>query len=120
MSIAPPRPPAHPARALRAAVDTSAVLPVDLDLSGLSNLAAILGLPQVNLPPDASKQEKKDAIASAVVAEAAHKQHEQAPMGTQNYQEDAEAAARTFLSDMGLRSALPPSSVAGSGISADS
>ena len=77
--------------------DPAAVLPAGLDLSELSNLAALLGVAGVNLPAEASVQERERAVADAVVVEAAHKQQEQAPADSRGFQGDVNAAAATFL-----------------------
>ena len=75
------------------------MLPSGLDLGALSNLAAMLGVPAVSVPPEASDQDRHRAVASAVVAEAAHKQQEREGPGgpNSNLQGDVNAAAATFL-----------------------
>ena len=54
-------------------------------------------------------QEKKHAVASAVVAEAAHKQHKQVPAGSSGFQGDVNAAAATFLQGLLGEFHYPPS-----------
>lgn len=89
----PPEAPQQPPGASQPPPGDLNILPPDIDFNVLSNLASSLGISSVNVAPDASQQEREQAVASAVVAEAV----QQAPAAGGSFQEDADAAAANFL-----------------------